>query len=252
MLVAGNWKMHTDLRAADRLASEVVRLTEADTRTVDVAVCPPTVWLEAVRERVRGTRVALGAQKVHAEEKGACTGEVSATMLSEAGCRYVIVGHSERRRHFNESDAIVGEKTKQVMKHGMTPILCVGESLEERDSDAAETVVGRQLEGGLIGVSLRRGNMLIVAYEPVWAIGTGRTATPEQVQAMHAFIREKLAARFGAEERVPILYGGSVKPGNAAELFAQPDIGGGLIGGASLDAEAFAAIVRAAADAARH
>ena len=252
MLVAGNWKMHTDLRAADRLASEVVRLTEADTRTVDVAVCPPTVWLEAVRERVRGTRVALGAQNVHPEEQGAFTGEVSATMLSEAGCRYVIVGHSERRRHFNESDAIVGGKTKQVMKHGMTPILCVGESLEERDSDAAETVVGRQLEGGLIGVSLTHGNKLVVAYEPVWAIGTGRTATPEQAQAMHAFIREKLAARFGAEERVPILYGGSVKPGNAAELFAQPDIGGGLIGGASLDAEAFAAIVRAAADAARH
>ncbi|MCH7638119.1 MAG: triose-phosphate isomerase [Bacteroidetes bacterium] len=252
MLVAGNWKMHTDLRAADRLASEVVRLTDADARTVDVAVCPPSVWLEAVRERVRGTRVALGAQNVHPEEKGAFTGEVSATMLSEAGCTYVIVGHSERRRHFHESDAFVGEKVMQVMKHGMTPILCVGESLEERDSDAAETVVGRQLDGGLIGVSLRHGNTLVVAYEPVWAIGTGRTATPEQAQAMHAFIREKLAARFGAEEPVPILYGGSVKPGNAAELFAQPDIGGGLIGGASLDAEAFAAIVGAAADAARN
>ena len=252
MFVAGNWKMHTDLRTADRLASEVVRLTEADARTVDIVVCPPSVWLEAVRERVRGTRVALGAQNVHPEEQGAFTGEVSATMLDAAGCRYVIVGHSERRLHFNESDAFVGEKAKQVMKHGMTPILCVGESLEERDNDAAETVVGRQLEGGLLGVSLKHGNTLVVAYEPVWAIGTGRTATPEQAQAMHAFIRARLATRLGEEgERVPILYGGSVKPGNAAELFAQPDIDGGLIGGASLDAEAFAAIVRAAADVGR-
>ena len=251
MFVAGNWKMNTDLRAADRLASEVVRLTDAVARAVDVAVCPPSVWLAAVRERVRGTRVALGAQNVHPEEHGAFTGEVSATMLSGAGCRYVIVGHSERRQIFNESDAFVGEKVMQVMKHGMAPILCVGESLEERDSDAAETVVGRQLDGGLIGVSLKHGNTLVVAYEPVWAIGTGRTATPEQAQAMHAFIREKLDARFGAEERVLILYGGSVKPDNAAELFAQSDIDGGLIGGASLDAEAFAVIVRAAADVAR-
>jgi triosephosphate isomerase len=195
--------------------------------------------------------VALGAQNVHPEEHGAFTGEVSATMLSGAGCRYVIVGHSERRQIFNESDAFVGEKVMQVMKHGMVPILCVGESLEERDSDVAETVVGRQLDGGLIGVSLKHGNTLVVAYEPVWAIGTGRTATPEQAQAMHAFIREKLDARFGAEERVLILYGGSVKPDNAAELFAQSDIDGGLIGGASLDAEAFAVIVRAAADVAR-
>ena len=252
MFVAGNWKMHTDLRAADRLASEVVRLTEADARTVDVAICPPTVWLETVRERVRGTRVALGAQNVHPEEQGAFTGEVSATMLDAAGCKFVVVGHSERRQYFNESDAFVGEKVKQVMKHGMTPILCVGESLEERDSDGAETVVGRQLEGGMVGVSLKHGNSLVVAYEPVWAIGTGRTATPDQAQVMHAFIRDKLASRFGDEVPVPILYGGSVKPNNAAELFAQPDIEGGLIGGASLDAEAFASIVRAAADTTRH
>lgn len=250
MFVAGNWKMHTDLRTADRLASEVVRLTEADARTVDVAICPPFVWLELVRERIRGTRVALGAQNVHPEEKGAFTGEVSAEMLEGSGCRYVIVGHSERRQYFNESDAFVGEKVKQVMKHGMTPLLCVGESLGERDADAAETVVGRQLEGGLVGVTLKYGNTLVVAYEPVWAIGTGRTATPDQAQTMHRFIRERLAIRFGAEDRVPILYGGSVKPDNAAELFAQADIDGGLIGGASLDAEAFSAIVHAAAGAA--
>ena len=252
MFVAGNWKMHTDLRAADRLASEVVRLTEVDARTVDVAVCPPFVWLAAVRERVRGTRVAVGAQNVHPEEKGAFTGEVSAEMLDGAGCSYVIVGHSERRQHFNESDVFVGEKVRQVMKQGMTPLLCVGESLEERDADSAETVVGRQLEGGLVGVTLKHGNKLVVAYEPVWAIGTGRTATPEQAQAMHGFIRERLATRLGPDARVPILYGGSVKPDNAAELFAQPDIDGGLIGGASLDAEAFAAIVHAAARVSQH
>lgn len=239
--------MHTDLRGADRLASEVARLTEADARTVDVAVCPPFVWLEPVRERLRGSRVALGAQNVHPEEQGAFTGEISAEMLEGAGCRYIIVGHSERRQYFNESDAFVGEKVRQVMKHGMTPILCVGESLEERDADRAETVVGRQLEGGLVGVSLKHGGTLVVAYEPVWAIGTGRTATPEQAQAMHGFISERLASRLGADARVPILYGGSVKPDNAAELFAQPNIDGGLIGGASLDAEAFAAIVHAAA-----
>lgn len=251
MFVAGNWKMYTDLRTADRLASEVVRLTEADARNVDVAICPPAVWLETIRERVRGSRVALGAQNVHPEEEGAYTGELSAAMLKGAGCTYVIVGHSERRQYFKESDAFVGEKVKQAMKHGLTPILCVGETLEERDSDAAETVVGRQLEGGLLGVSLRYGNTLVVAYEPVWAIGTGRTASPDQAQALHAFIRDRLTARFGADAVVPILYGGSVKPNNAAELFAQPDIDGGLIGGASLDAEAFATIVRAAADAAR-
>lgn len=251
MFVAGNWKMHTDHRAASRLASEVVRLTEPDARVVDVVVCPPAVWLEAVREQVRNSRVTLGAQNVFPGETGAFTGEVSPLMLKGVGCTYVIVGHSERRQYFNESDAFVGEKVKQVMKHEMTPILCVGESLEERDADNAETVVGRQLTGGLAGVSLKHGNQLVVAYEPVWAIGTGRTASPEQAQAMHAFIRENLIARFGAEYNVPILYGGSVKPDNATDLFSQPDIDGGLIGGASLDAESFAAIVRAAADSAR-
>ncbi len=251
MLVVGNWKMYTDLRTADRLASEVVRLTEADGRKVDVAICPPAIWLETARERVRGTHVALGAQNVHSEEEGAFTGETSAAMLKGADCTYVIVGHSERRQYFNESDAFVGEKVKQVMKHAMTPILCVGESLQERDSDAAETVVGRQLDGGLAGVSLKHGNKLVVAYEPVWAIGTGRTASPEQAQDMHAFIRAGLAERFGDDVTVPILYGGSVKPNNAADLFAQPDIDGGLIGGASLDAESFAAIVRAATDVVR-
>ncbi|HLT47443.1 MAG TPA: triose-phosphate isomerase [Rubricoccaceae bacterium] len=247
MLVAGNWKMHTDRDEALRLAAEVVRRTEHEARAVDVAVCPPFVWLDAVRERLHGSRVALGAQNVHPAASGAFTGEVAPPMLAALGCRYVIVGHSERRQHFGESDAFVGEKVRAVMGAGMVPILCVGETLAERDAGEAEAVVRRQLDGALDGVTLDEAEALVVAYEPVWAIGTGRTATPEQAQAVHAFIRERLGARFGAAGRgVRLLYGGSVKPDNAADLFAQPDLDGGLIGGASLDAEAFAAIVRAA------
>jgi triosephosphate isomerase len=247
MLVAGNWKMHTDLKGALRLAAEVVRLTEAEARAVDVAVCPPFVWLDAVREKLRGSRVALGAQNVHPEAAGAFTGEVAPPMLDALGCRYVIAGHSERRQHFGETDAFVGAKVRAVMGAGMVPILCVGETLDERDRGEAEAVVRRQLDGALDGVTLDDPARLVVAYEPVWAIGTGRTATPEQAQAMHAFARARLAARFGEDgRRVAILYGGSVKPDNAADLFAQPDLDGGLIGGASLDAEGFAAIVRAA------
>ncbi|MDX1418758.1 MAG: triose-phosphate isomerase [Rubricoccaceae bacterium] len=250
MLVAGNWKMHTDLKGALRLAAEVVRLTEAEARTVDVAVCPPSVWLDAVRGKLRGSRVALGAQNVHPEPAGAYTGEVAAPMLAGLDCRYVIVGHSERRQLFGESDAFVGEKVRAVMDAGMTPLLCVGETLDERDAGTAEAVVARQLDGALDGVVLDGAGALVVAYEPVWAIGTGRTATPDQAQAMHAFVRDRLGARFGdAGREVAVLYGGSVKPGNAADLFAQPDLDGGLIGGASLEAESFAAIVRAAAQA---
>ncbi len=248
MLVAGNWKMHTDRKGALRLASEVVRLTEADARTVDVAVCPPFVWLDAVREKLRGSRVALGAQNAHPADAGAFTGEVAVSMVEALGCRYVIVGHSERRQLFGETDAFVGEKVRAVRAAGLTPVLCVGETLDEREGGAAEAVVRRQLDGALEGVALGD-DRLVVAYEPVWAIGTGRTATPEQAQAMHAFVRARLGERFGEAGRaVPLLYGGSVKPDNAADLFREPDIDGGLIGGASLDAEAFAAIVRAAAE----
>lgn len=240
--------MNTDAKSALRLASEVVRLTESDARTVDVAICPPFVWLDAVRERTRGSRVALGAQNVHTADSGAFTGDVAAPMLSEIGCSYVIVGHSERRQHVGESDAFVGEKVRQTLSHGMTPILCVGETLEEREAGQAESVVKRQLDGGLASVRLDDSTTIVVAYEPVWAIGTGRTATPQQAQDMHAFIKRCLGSALGERaEGVKILYGGSVKPGNAAELFAEPDIDGGLIGGASLAAEDFATIVRAAA-----
>ena len=246
MLVLGNWKLHTSQADAVELSAAVVRATEG--ASAGVGVCPPFVWLDAVSERVRGSHVALGAQNVATHESGAFTGEISAAMLADVGCTYVIVGHSERRALFGESDASVAVKLGQTRAHGLTPVLCVGETLDQRDDDRAEAVVGGQLDGALAAGAT---GPLVVAYEPVWAIGTGRTATPEQAQAMHAFIRARLADRLGADGRsVPLLYGGSVKPGNAAELFAQPDVDGGLVGGASLDAESFAAIVAAASAAA--
>ena len=250
MLVAGNWKMNTDLAEAVRLASDVAR--EVESGDVTVAVCPPFISLEAVAEMLRESPVRLGAQTMHYEESGAFTGEISAPMLTSVGCHYVILGHSERRQLFGETDEAVGEKVRTALRHGLVPILCVGETLDEREAGEEEAVVRRQLGGALGGVTLDDGAALVVAYEPVWAIGTGRTASPEQAQAMHAFIREDLSKRFGNDGRaVEILYGGSVKPDNAADLFAQPDIDGGLIGGASLDAGSFAAIVAAARDAAR-
>ena len=248
MLVAGNWKMHTDLSEAVRLASEVARTVENE--DVAVAVCPPFISLEAVAEMLRDSTVRLGAQTMHDEEKGAFTGEVSAPMLVSVGCHYVILGHYERPQLFGETDESVNRKVKAAMQHGLVPIVCVGETLEEREAGEAEVVVRRQLDAGLDGIALDAADTLVVAYEPVRAIGTGKTATPEQAQDMHRTIRDRLTELLGASgSEVELLYGGSVKPGNAAELFAQNDIDGGLIGGASLDAEQFAAIVAAAAQA---
>ena len=246
MLVAGNWKMNLGLAEAVRLASDVARETAGDAESVGVAVCPPTVWLEAVAERVREGPVALGAQNVHPEPSGAFTGEVSPAMLAEVGARYVIVGHSERRQLFGETSAFVAEKARAVAEAGMVPILCVGETLDEREGGDAQAAVLAQLAASLAGASLADPAGLVVAYEPVWAIGTGRTASPDQAQAMHAAIRAALAERFDGGDRVELLYGGSVKPGNAADLFAQPDLDGALVGGASLEAGSFAAVVAAA------
>jgi triosephosphate isomerase len=218
----------------------VVKATGDDAGSVDVVVCPPAVWLDAVRERVAQSGVALGAQNVNAAESGAFTGEISAGMLTDLDVEYVIVGHSERRALYGETDDVIAEKARAAQAAGLTPIVCVGETLEQRDAGEAESTVLSQLEGSLAGVD----DGVVVAYEPVWAIGTGRTASPDQAQAMHAAIRSALEARFG--QTVPTLYGGSVKPGNAAELFAQPDIDGALVGGASLNADSFAAIVAAA------
>ena len=247
MLVVGNWKMNTDLEGAVRLASEVVRETDGAADAVGVGVCPPAVWLEAVAERLRNSGVRLGAQNVYPAESGAYTGEVSPAMLTSLGVRFVIAGHSERRQILGESSAFVAEKVRAALDAGLVPILCVGETLEERDAGDAEKTVLDQLAASLEGAEIDRADALVVAYEPVWAIGTGRTATPEQAQAMHAAIRQALAERFdGVGGDLQILYGGSFKPGNAADLFAQPDLDGALVGGASLDAGDFAAIVEAA------
>ena len=248
MLVVGNWKMNTDLDGAVRLASAVVHETEG--AASGVAVCPPAVWLDAVAERVRESRVRLGAQNVHPAAEGAFTGEIAPPMLAALGVHYVVVGHSERRQLFGETSAFVAEKVRAATGAGLVPIVCVGETLDERDTGDAEATVLAQLDASLDGADLASADALVVAYEPVWAIGTGRTASPEQAQAMHAAIRARLAARFGEGGRgVALLYGGSVKPGNAADLFAQPDLDGALVGGASLDAASFAQIVSAADDA---
>jgi triosephosphate isomerase (TIM) len=235
-LVAGNWKMHGNRAANAALLDAIVR-GQAGDAGAECAVCVPFPYLAQVAERLRGTAVAWGAQNVSEHAQGAYTGEVSAAMLAEFGCRYVIVGHSERRQLFGESDERVAAKFAAARKAGLTPILCVGETLEEREAGRTEHVVGRQLSA-----VMERGSFsgAVLAYEPVWAIGTGRNATPEQAQAVHAFLRREVPAE------TPILYGGSVKPGNAAGLFAMPDIDGGLIGGASLIADDFIAILRAA------
>ena len=244
-LVAGNWKMNGSLASARALVGAI--LPGVGGLKSEVAVCPPYVYLETVGALLKGSVVALGAQNVAREDPGAFTGEIAAPMLRDLGCKYVIVGHSERRALYGESDALVAEKYGRALREGLVPILCVGELLEERDAGHTEQVVARQLDAVLTrsGVAdLGRG---VVAYEPVWAIGTGRTATPEQAQEVHAFIRGRIAGHDSSVAAgLRILYGGSVKGSNAVGLFAMPDIDGGLIGGASLLAEDFLAICRAA------
>ncbi|MEM9996628.1 MAG: triose-phosphate isomerase [Bacteroidota bacterium] len=248
MLVAGNWKMHTDLEGALTLAQAVAEAVGEPGEGVDVAVCPPAPLLLAVLDALGESDVMLGAQTMHEADQGAYTGEVAAPMLASVGCVFVILGHSERRQYFGETDEAVGRKVTQALAHELVPIVCVGETLDEREAGDAEAVVLRQLAGAFEAVGDLPGvDAVVVAYEPVWAIGTGKTASPEDAQAMHAAIRAWMRERFGdAGADVELLYGGSVKPGNAADLFAQPDIDGGLIGGASLDAASFAALVRAA------
>ena len=245
-LVAGNWKMNGSLASSQALLKAILPPLAALDRA-RYAVCAPFPYLAAVGQALRGSNVQLGAQDLSQFEDGAYTGAVSGAMLADCGCRYVIVGHSERRTVFGETDDVVATKYAQALKHGLTPILCVGEVLAERDSGVTETVVARQLDAviGRCGAqALSRG---VVAYEPVWAIGTGKTATPAEAQAVHAFIRGRVrAAEVGTAEALLILYGGSVKAGNAAQLFAMPDVDGGLIGGASLVADEFVAICRAA------
>jgi triosephosphate isomerase len=244
-LVAGNWKMHGSLAANQRLL-EAVRSGADAAQEVQCAVCVPFPYLAQAASVLGGSRVAWGAQTVSEHESGAYTGEVSAPMLREFGCRYVLVGHSERRTLYGERDAQVAAKFAAAQRAGLTPILCVGETLAEREQSATEEVIARQLKAVLAG-GVAALAQAVLAYEPVWAIGTGRTATPEQAQQVHEFVRGQVAAQDkGIADGLAILYGGSVKPANAGELFGQPDVDGGLIGGASLVSDDFLAIVRAA------
>ena len=244
-LVAGNWKMHGN-RASNRGLLEAVFAGIGGLQGVECAVCVPFPYLGEVAARLQGSTLAWGAQNVSEHAQGAFTGEVSAPMLAEFGCRYVLVGHSERRQLYGETDAVVAAKFAAVLGHGMTPVLCLGERLDERDGGRTEQVVERQLLAVLNLSGRDSFRKAVVAYEPVWAIGTGRTASPEQAQAVHAYLRGRVLP----ETR--IIYGGSVKPANAEAIFAMPDVDGGLIGGASLAAGEFIAVVQAAARAAQH
>jgi len=240
-LVVGNWKMHGSHAANAQLLGG---LQAAAPWIAEVAVCAPFPYLAEVALALQGSEIAWGAQDCSAHESGAHTGEVSAGMLAEFGCRYVIVGHSERRAAHRETDQLVADKAKVALGHRLTPIVCVGETLEEREAGRTHDVVKRQMSA-VIHTVAHCISQVVVAYEPVWAIGTGKTASPEQAQAVHALLRAQLQAATAHAGDMRILYGGSVKPDNAAELFAQPDIDGGLIGGASLKAVDFAAICRA-------
>jgi triosephosphate isomerase (TIM) len=241
-LVVGNWKMHGSRAANAELLSA---LLAARPFAADVAVCVPGVFLSEVAATLAASELRWGAQDVSAHEQGAYTGEISAGMLHELGCRFTLVGHSERRAYHAESDQLVAQKAQVALGKGVTPIVCVGETLAERDAGQTEAVVKRQLSAVIHQLAHCAAEM-VVAYEPVWAIGTGRTASPEQAQAVHAVLRAQLQAATGRADTMKILYGGSVKADNAATLFAQPDIDGGLIGGASLKAADFIAICRAA------
>ena len=245
-LVAGNWKMHGSRAEAAQLLDELIHQQSA-ALAAEVAVCPPFVYLPDAARRLKESNIALGGQNVCAEPVGAFTGEVSAAMLKDVGCRYVIVGHSERRALFHEDDKLVARKFMAVQSQKLIPILCVGETLEQRERGETEAVVARQLDAVVAVAGIAAFADAVIAYEPVWAIGTGKNATPDQAQAVHAFIRGRIAARdakIAAELR--ILYGGSVKAANAAELFEMPDVDGGLVGGASLRGDEFGKICAAA------
>jgi triosephosphate isomerase len=243
-ILAANWKMHMAVGESLAFAEAFLPLV-AGSEGVEVAIAPPFTALEALGRALSGSNVKLAAQNVHPEAKGAFTGEISASMLADLGCAYAIVGHSERRALFGESDEFVARKAAALLAHGIRPIVCVGETLEQRESERTFAVIESQLEGSLAGVPHGRAEEVVIAYEPVWAIGTGRTATPEIAQEVHAFVRERLAKRFGdAAARIRIQYGGSVKPDNVYALMAQPDIDGALVGGASLEPTSFARIVR--------
>lgn len=244
-VIAGNWKMNKTISEACELVS-ALREKLADVTDAEIVVAPPFTALSAVAEIIEGSNIKLAAQDMHWEKSGAFTGEISPLMLKDVGCQYVIIGHSERRMYFGEANETVNKKVKSAHEYSIRPIICVGEKLEERESGLTKDIVKDHIVGGLAGLTEEQIIATIIAYEPVWAIGTGRTATPQQAQEVHKFIRELLSDMYSpaVADVVRIQYGGSVKPDNIAQLMAQPDVDGSLVGGASLDAETFARIVR--------
>ncbi len=245
-IIAGNWKLHKTPSETTDFVGQLRTKAETASPSCEIVVGPPFVSIPAAVSAAAGSSIQVAAQNVYWESKGAFTGEVSAPMLKDAGCTHVIIGHSERRQYFGETDETVNKRIKAVMAEELIPIFCLGETLEEREAGKTFDIVTTQLEGGLNGVTITDPTRFVIAYEPVWAIGTGKTATVEQAQEVHAFLREKLAAIAGsaAAESIRILYGGSVKPDNAKALMGSPDIDGALIGGASLKVEDFTAIIR--------
>jgi triosephosphate isomerase len=242
--ICGNWKMNTDRAGAVALAQATAKVA-GQVKNVEVGVCPPACYLEAVLGAAKGTLLAVGGQNMHTDPSGAFTGEIAGPMLKDLGCTYVILGHSERRHIFGETDEFISKKMHAAFKFGLKPILCVGEKLEERKANQTEAVVRRQMTTGLAGLTKDQALQTVIAYEPVWAIGTGLTATPEQAQDVHAFIRKLLAELYdaGLADALRIQYGGSVKPENAGELMRKSDVDGFLVGGAALKADGFAKII---------
>ena len=244
-IIAGNWKLNKTISEAVEFTTALKALV-TDVNGVEIIIAPPFTALAAVSETIADSNICLSAQDVYSEDSGAFTGEVSAPMLKDVGCDYVIIGHSERRQYFSEMNESINQKVKAALAHALKPIICVGEQLEEREAGRTKAVIEDHVSGGIAGLSAAELSSCVIAYEPVWAIGTGKTATPAQAQEVHNFIRGLLTTTYSAEvaSELCIQYGGSVKPENAAELMGQPDVDGALVGGASLEAESFAQIVK--------
>jgi len=245
-IIAANWKMNKDIKETSEFFTALEKELNGYNGTAEVVVCPPFIALQTAAKASHGTPFEIGAQNLHYENDGAYTGEISARMIRSLGIPYVIIGHSERRQYFGETDEIVARKVKKALSEGLKVILCVGETLSERDGNITEKVLERQVNAALAGLTSEQFKSVVIAYEPVWAIGTGRNATPQQAQEAHAFIRSLAAKLFGNDvaKDLTIQYGGSMKPENSGELLSQPDVDGGLIGGASLKADSFAKIVK--------
>lgn len=245
VIIAGNWKMNKTAAEGKALVEELIPMV-SDVSACEIVVCPTFTTLPAVVEACKGTNVKVGAQNVHWAESGAFTGEITAEMLKEVGVEFVIIGHSERRQYFGETDATVNQRTKAALAAGLKPIVCIGELLEEREGNKTDEVLGRQIREGLVDLSESDLDSTVIAYEPVWAIGTGKTATPEMAQETQAFVRSVVADMFGqaAADKMRIQYGGSMKPENSGELVACEDIDGGLIGGAALKADSFSQLIK--------